>query len=103
MASTNDVWSDFDVSFFSPLATLHALIESPKTIRHNIKQNTVDKLKQILSGLNEQCGTNFSKSGKKQEIIDRIVVTLDHWRTGTMTEKWIKAKAVFAQVRYSGM
>ncbi|KAJ7932449.1 PINIT domain-containing protein [Mycena leptocephala] len=85
MASTNDVWSDFD------------------TIRHNIKQNTVDKLKQILSGLNEQCGTNFSKSGKKQEIIDRIVVTLDHWRTGTMTEKWIKAKAVFAQVRYSGI
>ncbi|KAJ6575057.1 PINIT domain-containing protein [Mycena capillaripes] len=84
MASTNDVWSDFD------------------TIRHNIKHNTVDKLKQILSGLNDECGTGFSKSGKKQEIIDRIVSTLDHWRTSSMTEKWIKAKAVVTQVRFHG-
>jgi E3 SUMO-protein ligase PIAS1 len=74
-----------------------------QTIRHNIKQNTVDKLKQILSGFNSECGTNFSKSGKKQEIIDRIVRTLDIWRSTTMTEKWIKAKAVVTQVRYSGM
>ncbi|KAJ7492670.1 PINIT domain-containing protein [Mycena latifolia] len=83
--ASNDVWSDFD------------------TIRHNIKHNTVDKLKQILAGLNDECGTHFSKSGKKQEIIDRIVSTLDGWRTGSMTEKWIKAKSVVTQVRYSGM
>ncbi|KAJ7357317.1 PINIT domain-containing protein [Mycena albidolilacea] len=85
MASASDVWADFD------------------TIRHNIKQNTVDKLKQILSGFNSECGTNFSKSGKKQEIIDRIVRTLDIWRSTAMTEKWIKAKAVVTQVRYSGI
>ncbi|KAJ7244748.1 PINIT domain-containing protein [Mycena haematopus] len=85
MASAGDVWSDFD------------------TIRHNIKLNTVDKLKQILSGLNSECGTTFSKSGKKQEIIDRIVRTLDHWRATSMTEKWMNAKAVVAQVRYSGI
>ncbi|KAJ7092675.1 PINIT domain-containing protein [Mycena epipterygia] len=85
MASTStDVWSDFD------------------TIRHNIRHNTVDKLKQILSGLNDECGTHFSKSGKKQEIIDRIVGTLDTWRTSSMTEKWLKAKSVVTQVRYSG-
>ncbi|KAJ7125633.1 PINIT domain-containing protein [Mycena crocata] len=84
MAST-DVWADFD------------------TIRHNIRHNTVDKLKQILSGLNDECGTHFSKSGKKQEIIDRIVLTLDTWRSGSMTEKWVKAKSVVNQVRYSGI
>ncbi|KAJ6621690.1 PINIT domain-containing protein [Mycena sp. CBHHK59/15] len=84
MASA-DVWSDFD------------------TIRHNIKYNTVDKLKQILSGLNEECGTHFAKTGKKQEIIDRIVCMLDGWRTTSMTEKWIKAKSVVNQVRYSGI
>ncbi|KAJ7293528.1 PINIT domain-containing protein [Mycena rebaudengoi] len=82
--ATSDVWSDFD------------------TIRHNIKYNTVDKLKQILGGLNDECGTNFSKSGKKQEIIDRITSVLDGWRIGSMAEKWIKAKAVVSQVRYSG-
>ncbi|KAJ7487549.1 PINIT domain-containing protein [Mycena galericulata] len=58
MASTSDVWSDFD------------------TIRHNIRHNTVDKLKHILAGLNHECGTTFSKTGKKQEIIDKIVSTL---------------------------
>ncbi|KAJ6604600.1 PINIT domain-containing protein [Mycena vulgaris] len=84
MAST-DVWSDFD------------------TIRHNIKHNTVDKLKHIISGLNDECGTHFSRSGKKQEIIDRITTTLDNWRTSSMTEKWIKAKSVVTQVRYSGI
>lgn len=103
MASTStDVWSDFDVSLFY-FAALHALTEPPKTIRHNIRHNTVDKLKQILSGLNDECGTHFSKSGKKQEIIDRIVGTLDTWRTSSMTEKWLKAKSVVTQVRYSGM
>ncbi|KAJ7634252.1 PINIT domain-containing protein [Mycena polygramma] len=84
MASTTDVWSDFE------------------TIRHTVKQNTVDKLKQILSGLNDECGTGFSKSGKKQEIIDRIVAALDLWRTSSMTDKWIKAKAVVTQVRHHG-
>ncbi|KAK7064267.1 MIZ zinc finger protein [Favolaschia claudopus] len=83
--SANDVWNDFD------------------TIRHNVKQNTVDRLKHILAGLNTECGTNFSKSGKKQDIIDRIVRTLDHWRTNNMTEKWVKAKAIVTQVRYSGI
>ncbi|KAJ7038256.1 PINIT domain-containing protein [Mycena alexandri] len=83
-SSTSDVWSEFD------------------TIRHNIKHNTVDKLKQILSGLNTECGTAFSKSGKKQEIIDRIVGLLDSWRTNNMTDRWIKAKAVVTQVRSSG-
>jgi E3 SUMO-protein ligase PIAS1 len=101
MAST-DVWSDFDVSLFLHSATLPALTRLPKTIRHNIKHNTVDKLKQILSGLNDECGTHFSKSGKKQEIIDRIVATLESWRDSSMTEKWIKAKSVVTQVRYSG-
>ncbi|KAJ7103581.1 PINIT domain-containing protein [Mycena belliarum] len=83
--ASNDVWSEFD------------------TIKHNIKYNTVDKLKQILAGLNDECGTQFSKSGKKQEIIDRIVSTLDGWRIGSMSEKWIKAKSIINQVRYSGM
>ncbi|KAJ7225563.1 PINIT domain-containing protein [Mycena pura] len=85
MASTNDVWGDFD------------------TIRHNIKHNTVDKLKQILAGLNDECGTHFAKSGKKQEIIDRIVAILDRWRADSVVEKWIKAKSVITQVRYSGI
>ncbi|KAF8905529.1 PINIT domain-containing protein [Gymnopilus junonius] len=83
MAST-ETWVDFE------------------SVRHAIKANTVDKLKQILSGFNEECGTHFSKSGKKQDIIDRIWSALDSWRAGNSMDKWTKAKNVITQVRMTG-
>lgn len=101
--ATADPWLEFDVSSFTPQFSRALTEPSPKQIRHNIKNNTVDRLKQILSGLNDECGTHFSKSGKKQDIIDRIVATLDTWRAANMEDKWIKAKGVVYQVRNHGM
>ncbi|KAG6856642.1 hypothetical protein H0H87_002232 [Tephrocybe sp. NHM501043] len=75
------VWSDFE------------------TIRHSVKNNTVDKLKQILSGLNEECGSHLIKTGKKQEVIERIVSALDGFRDHNLEDRWLKAKAIIAQVR----
>jgi len=83
--ASSDIWIDFE------------------QIRHNIKNNTVDRLKQILAGLNEECSTHFSKSGKKQEIIDRIVATLDTWKNANVEDKWTKAKTVVHQVRHTGI
>ncbi|KAH9486987.1 E3 SUMO-protein ligase pli1 [Psilocybe cubensis] len=83
MAAT-DVWMDYDA------------------IRHGIKGNTVDRLKQILTGLNEECGTHMSKSGKKQEIIDRIIHTLESWRANNSEDKWMRAKSIIYQVRSHG-
>ncbi|KAJ3538088.1 hypothetical protein NM688_g6572 [Phlebia brevispora] len=80
MASA-DVWADFE------------------TYRHNVKINTVDKLKHILSMFNDQCGTNLTKGGKKQELIERITRELDLWKRTGNTEKWAKAKVVLNQVR----
>jgi E3 SUMO-protein ligase PIAS1 len=74
-----------------------------QNIRHNIKNNTVDRLKQILAGFNEECGTHFAKSGKKQDIIDRICGVLDLWRNSLAEDRWNKAKAVVYQVRQTGM
>ncbi|KAI0695175.1 PINIT domain-containing protein [Cytidiella melzeri] len=82
MASA-DLWADFD------------------TVRHNVKLNTVDRLKQIIISFNDQCGTNFTKSGKKQELIDRITRELDLWRRANSTEKWVKAKGILNQARGS--
>ena len=67
-----------------------------------MRRNTVDRLKQTLGGLNDECGTHFSKSGKKQDIIDRIMTTFDAWRQANNVEKWEKAKAIIYQVRNSG-
>ncbi|KAF7793338.1 hypothetical protein EIP86_004450 [Pleurotus ostreatoroseus] len=83
MASA-DVWSDFD------------------SLRHNVKQNTVDRLKQILSAFNDHCGTNLTKGGKKQELIERILRELDLWKRTSNIDKWTKAKNILNQVR-SGM
>ncbi|EGO04293.1 hypothetical protein SERLA73DRAFT_157646 [Serpula lacrymans var. lacrymans S7.3] len=80
-----DCWADFE------------------NFRHNVKQNTVDRLKQILVGFNEECFTIFSKSGKKQELIDRITTQLDIWRQANNADRWTKAKAVLLQVRSTGV
>ncbi|KAF8832291.1 hypothetical protein HHX47_DHR1001547 [Lentinula edodes] len=82
--AANDPWLDFEL------------------VRHNVKHNTVDRLKQILGGFNDECGTSLSKSGKKQELIDRIVLAIDSWKQANSLDKWTKAKLVMYQVRNSG-
>ncbi|KAG6814074.1 hypothetical protein H0H92_003121 [Tricholoma furcatifolium] len=80
-----NVWSDFDA------------------IRLGVRSNTVDRLKQILAGFNEECFTHLVKTGKKQDVIDRIVSTLDTWRNQNMEDRWLKAKAIIFQVRNTGI
>lgn len=73
-----------------------------ETQHHSIRLNTVDRLKQIIQGLNEECGTHISKSGKKQDLIDRLVAAIDAWKQQNMIDRWNKAKVVFEQVRTTG-
>ncbi|PCH33703.1 hypothetical protein WOLCODRAFT_135275 [Wolfiporia cocos MD-104 SS10] len=73
-----------------------------ESLRHNVKLNTVDRLKQILTGFNEECGANFTKSGKKQDLIDRITREMDHWRTTNNADKWAKGRNILNQVRTMG-
>ncbi|KAF7306881.1 MIZ zinc finger protein [Mycena indigotica] len=84
MATSDPVWNDFD------------------TVRHSISRNTVDRLKQILVGLNETCSTHLSKAGNKQAIIDRITATLDSFKVARATDKWIKARSIVQSVRFAG-
>ncbi|KAL5535410.1 PLI1 [Sanghuangporus sanghuang] len=78
-------WSDFD------------------NYRHSVKSNTVDRLKQIITGLAEENGVSISKSGKKQELIEKILNELDRYRYSRQVENWARARAVLNQVRTSGM
>ncbi|KAF8272903.1 PINIT domain-containing protein [Lactarius quietus] len=83
--STADPWGDFD------------------TLKVNVRHNTVDRLKQIIAGFNDECWTMLSKSGKKQDLIDRILNVLNEWRVSSNVDKWNKARSVLYQVRNSGM
>ena len=43
------------------------------------------------------------KSGKKQDLIDRILRCLNEWRVSNNIDKWNKARVVLYEVRNSGM
>lgn len=103
MASA-DPWAEFDVrpSAFLPIRAT-ALTPMFQILRHNVKHNTVDKLKQILAGLNDECAVYLPRTGKKQEIIDRIVSTLDNWKAQNYQDKWVKARSILHQVRTYGV
>jgi E3 SUMO-protein ligase PIAS1 len=45
----------------------------------------------------------FHKSGRKQDLIERIVHQLETWRQANNIDKWTKAKAILYQVRNTGM
>lgn len=68
-----------------------------------MKHNTVDRLKQVITGFNEECGSNFTKGGKKQDIIDKITHELDIWRQSNNADKWTRGKAILNQVRNTGV
>ncbi|KAI5121284.1 hypothetical protein M0805_002328 [Coniferiporia weirii] len=74
-----------------------------ENLRHSVKSHTVDKLKQIIAGLIEECRAQLSKSGKKQELIDRITGELDRYRYMRQAEQWTRARSVLHQVRTSGV
>ena len=74
-----------------------------QNLKVNVRLNTVDRLKQIISGFNDECWTMLSKSGKKQDLIDRILHSLNEWRVSSNIDKWNKARGVLYQVRNSGM
>ncbi|KAH9968782.1 PINIT domain-containing protein [Russula dissimulans] len=83
--SAVDPWSDFE------------------GLKVNVRHNTVDRLKQIIAGFNDECWTMLSKSGKKQDLIDRILNSLSEWRASSNVDKWNRARGVLYQVRNSGM
>ena len=45
----------------------------------------------------------LSESGKKQDLIDRILCSLIEWRVSNNVDKWNKARVVMYDVRNSGM
>ncbi|KAI0735084.1 PINIT domain-containing protein [Earliella scabrosa] len=82
--ASQDVWADFE------------------TLRHNLRYYKVDHLKQIVVGFNEECSSNLTKSGKKQDLIDRIHNELQDWKKRGLVDRWMKGKAIAYRVRQTG-
>ncbi|KAH8835711.1 PINIT domain-containing protein [Flagelloscypha sp. PMI_526] len=71
-------------------------------IRSLIPVFTVERLKHVMQGLNDECHARLSKTGKKQELIDRIQSQMADWRNRNATAAWASAKTVINHVRQHG-
>jgi hypothetical protein len=85
-----------------PSARAIHLLPIVQDLRHKTSHNTVDKLKHIITGLNDECNANLPKTGKKQELIERINSLLDGWKSAGNLAQWTRAKAVLYAIRNSG-
>jgi hypothetical protein len=86
----------------SVISLLLVLITRTQELRHSIKTNTVDKLKQIISGFNDEISARLARVGKKQDLIDRITNSMDNVRRNNLEDQWNRARAVLYQVRNTG-
>ena len=73
-----------------------------QNIRHSVKSHTVDRLKQIIAGFNEECRVNVSRQGKKQDLIAKVIGELDKFKFTGQVDQWTRACGVISQVRTNG-
>ncbi|KAG8966476.1 SUMO ligase siz1 [Tulasnella sp. 419] len=67
-------------------------------LKSRVPNYTVDRLKGIITGLNEQCGASLNRTGKKSDLIQKIQDQIDDWvavRNGLGDTSIKNAKAVF--------
>lgn len=69
-----------------------------QAIHLSIRQNTVDRLKTLITALNSACFLAIPKSGKKQDHIDRIRANLEDMRVRHDSDKWSAARAVILRM-----
>ncbi|KAJ7101987.1 PINIT domain-containing protein [Mycena epipterygia] len=60
---------------------------------------TVADLKHIILSINNECGTHMTRSGKKQELVDRLRTQFMAWQNNNNMATWIVAKAIIDQIR----
>jgi len=101
MAAAGDAWEGFNVCDMDSSQSYNGSLVT-QDLKAGIIRFTVDRLKAIITALNDECGTVISKTAKKQELIDRIAQQLDEWKLSGNVDKWTKAKGILEQVRLHG-
>jgi len=67
-------------------------------VKANVRSNIVERLKSIISGLNDECGVSISRTGKKGELIERITRQFDSWRLAKNEAAFTRAKGIVNRV-----
>jgi E3 SUMO-protein ligase PIAS1 len=69
-----------------------------QTVKANVRSNIVERLKYIITGLNDECSVSISKTGKKNDLIERITRQFDSWRIAKNEAAFTRAKAIVNRV-----
>ncbi|KAJ7446598.1 PINIT domain-containing protein [Mycena latifolia] len=78
---SGNVWAELD-------ATCNAL-----------PYGTIAELKHIILSLNNECGTHMTRSGKKQDLVDRLCLQLGAWKSNNNMARWMTAKTIMDQFK----
>jgi hypothetical protein len=103
--ASSDPWLDFEVCILvqSKASSRRSNFNRHHQFqRHRIRTHTVDRLKHIVTGFNEECYISLAKSGRKQDLIDRITQQLDWWKSQNLIDRWNKGRTVLNQVTDTG-
>ncbi|KAJ6509862.1 PINIT domain-containing protein [Mycena vulgaris] len=73
-------------------AELHAVCNA-------LPYGTVADLKHVILSVNNECGTHMIRSGKKQDLVDRLCAQFGAWKSNNNTAKWTTAKAIIDQIK----
>lgn len=65
-----------------------------QSVLANLRHNTVLQLQQIIKGLSENGIASLTKTGRKQELIDRIMAVVQDIQRDGRLDKWQKARNI---------
>lgn len=65
-----------------------------QSVLANLRHNTVLQLQQIIKGLSENGVASLTKTGRKQELIDKIVAVIQDIQRDGRLDKWQKARNI---------
>ncbi|KAG8919172.1 SUMO ligase siz1 [Tulasnella sp. 417] len=72
------------------------------SLKSRISMYTVDRLKGIIQGFNEHCGSNLNRTGKKSELQEKLKAQLDQWEATNSTVSIANAKKVLDHIDTNG-
>jgi hypothetical protein len=70
-----------------------------KAVSKALPSATAVALKQIIISLNMECGTHMIRSGKKQDLVDRLRAQFATWKSTNNIARWKTAKAIIDEAR----
>ena len=72
------------------------------SLKSRIHGYTVDRLKGIIQGINDTCGGSLSRTGKKQDLVSKIVALFSTWEGNADSVSLVRARHLLDHMDENG-